>query len=213
MIGTTTSMGGKFRHVKLTGESVLEGDIDCIKLANIGEVVVKGNLRTNMLKVTGECEVQGSMEALIVRGRGELTVSSGVRGENIKFIGNIKAGEDCEAGAVDIGGGFAIDGLLSADTLDVKMYGPCSAREIGGTLLRVRRSRATRLLQLFKSNDNALLTTDQIEGDKVELEHTIAAVVRGNQVSIGAGCHIERVEYRDTLNIHKSAVVKIRIQY
>lgn len=212
MTGTATSTGGKFRHVKLMGESVLEGDVDCFKLSNTGEIVVNGSLRSGELRVTGECEVKGSLAALTVRGRGELKISLGVRGENIKFAGNIEVGGDCEAGTLELDGAFGVSGLLSADWLEVKMYGPCRAREIGGTTLRVKRSRATMLLIMFKSIGHAVLTADQIEGDKVELEHTVATVVRGNNVSIGPGCEIGRVEYRDSLDIHKSATVKESVQ-
>ncbi|WP_256759714.1 bactofilin [Cohnella sp. WQ 127256] len=208
MIGETSSAGGKFRHIKITGESVLTGDVDCIKLANTGEVVVNGGLRTRELKVTGECEVKGSLEAQIVRGRGELKISSSIRGENIKFTGNIDAGGNCEVGVLEMDGAFNVAGLLSADVLELKMYGPCRAREIGGTKLVIKRSKATKLLNLVNLKGHAHLTADQVEGDLVELEHTIAAVVRGNNVTIGPGCQIGRVEYRDTLNIHKSALVK-----
>jgi cytoskeletal protein CcmA (bactofilin family) len=106
-----------------------------------------------------------------------------------------------------VGGAFQVSGLLSADKLDVKMYGPCKAREIGGSTLRVRRSRATKLLDLIKAREPFVLKADQIEGDIVELEHTVAEVVRGNRVAIGPGCRIGRVEYQQSLKTHKSASV------
>ncbi|TFE24298.1 bactofilin [Cohnella luojiensis] len=212
MVGTTTSAGGRFRNVKLTGESVFSGDVDCFKLANTGEFIVNGSLRAIELKITGECKVQGSLQALSARGRGELMVSSGVRGENIKFTGSIEVGVDCEAGTLEVDGAINVAGLLSADWLELNMYGPCRAREIGGTTLLVKRSKATKLLNLLKSSGQAKLTADQIEGDKVELDHTEAGVVRGNNVKIGPGCEIGRVEYRDTLEVHKSSVVKESIR-
>jgi hypothetical protein len=65
---------------------------------------------------------------------------------------------------------------------------------------------------LLKSSDHAVLYADQIEGDKVELEHTEAGVVRGNHVKIGPGCEIGRVEYRDKLEVHKGSTVKEKVQ-
>jgi cytoskeletal protein CcmA (bactofilin family) len=213
MIGTTTSAGGNFRNVRLTGESLLSGDVDCYKLSNTGELVVKGNLRAEELSLTGECDVQGSLQTITARGRGEVKVSSGVRGENIKFTGSIGVGGDCEAGSLEVDGAINVAGLLSADRLEIKMYGPCKAKEIGGTNLFVKRSKATRIINLLKSSDHAKLYAEQIEGDKVELDHTEASVVRGNNVKIGPGCEIGRVEYRDTLEIHKSSLVKESIQH
>ncbi|WP_239618616.1 bactofilin [Cohnella mopanensis] len=212
MLGETTSVGGRYRNIKLTGESIFNGDVDCIKLYNTGEVKVMGNLKTEELKITGECEVQGQLEALVVRGRGEVKVSSGVRMENVKFTGNLDAKGDCEAGSIELAGAFNVSGLLSADGLYVKMFGPCMAREIGGTTLRVKRSKATKLLNFFMFKGDSNLNAEQIEGDVVELEHTNAAIVRGNRVIIGQGCQIGRVEYRDSLDIHKSANVKDSIK-
>lgn len=197
-----------FRDIKLTGESVLEGDVDCIKFANTGEVEVNGNLKAVEIKVTGECLIRGRLEAQTIRGRGEFKVSHSVRGEHIKLTGNLETGGDCEVGTCEAEGAFAISGLLSADLLDLKMFGPCKAREIGGTTLQVRRSKASRLLSIFRSSGLGVLTAEQIEGDKVDLEHTVANVVRGNRVTIGPGCEIGLVEYGETLTVHKSATVK-----
>jgi cytoskeletal protein CcmA (bactofilin family) len=212
MMGETTSAGGAYRNIKITGESTFVGDVDCIKLQHVGELSIQGNLKTEELKLTGECEVQGNLEASILRGRGEVKVSSGARIENIKFTGNLDAGGDCEAGTLEVDGAFTVSGLLSADSLEVKMYGPCKAREIGGTTLRVKRSRATKLLNFFMTRGDSVLTAEEIEGDVVELEYTSAAVVRGNRVVIGPGCQIGRIEYRDSLHIHKNSTVKENVQ-
>ncbi|MCD9023884.1 hypothetical protein [Cohnella silvisoli] len=212
MVGETTSAGGKFRNVKIMGESVLSGDVDCIKLSCTGEITVNGGLRALELKLTGECDVKGIVHAVKIGGRGELDVLSGIRAEDIKFTGNVKTKGDCEAASFEVFGAFQIDGLLSAEKLEVSMYGPCVAREIGGGTLRFKRSKATVFKRLINSEDVAALSAQSIEGDVVDLEHTSASLVRGNNVKIGSGCEIDRVEYRDTLDIHKSAIVKEKIK-
>jgi cytoskeletal protein CcmA (bactofilin family) len=214
VIGETTSAGGQFHHIKVTGECEFKGDVDCIKLSSTGEIVVNGDLRTDELKLTGHCEIKGGLNALRVRGRGELKVFSGMRGENMMFTGNIDAEGDCEAGVFEVSGGFNVRGLLSADSLEVKMFGPCLARELGGGKLRIKRSRASALVSLIKlkNMNSATLNAELIEGDDIELEYTAAAIVRGKSVSIGSGCQIYRVEYRDSLHVHKSAIVKEKVQ-
>ncbi|RKP56090.1 hypothetical protein D7Z26_05410 [Cohnella endophytica] len=213
MVGTTTSAGGLFRDVKLIGESEFHGNVDCLKFTNTGEVEVNGSLKAaSELKVTGECTIRGSLEARRLRGRGEIKILQGLRGEHIKFTGNIDTGGDCEIDACELQGAFNIEGLLSADHLELKMFGPCRAREIGGTALSVKRSKASKLLSIFRSSGNAGLTVDQIEGDRVQLEYTVAAVVRGKHVTVGPGCEIGRVEYGETLTVHKSAIVKQRVK-
>ncbi len=207
MVGEVSSAGGFYRHVRLTGEGTFSGDVDCAKLTQIGELEIGGGLRAGEVKITGECDVRGRLDAGAVSGRGELTAQAGLRAERVKFTGNIETAGDCEAGTFAVEGAFAVAGLLSADTVDIRMFGPCSAKEIGGSKIIARRSRTKKLLGLLKEDGSCVLTAEQIEGDYVELEHTEAEVVSGNRVEIGPGCRIGRVEYRSGLDIHKSAVV------
>ncbi|TVX98618.1 hypothetical protein [Cohnella terricola] len=208
MIGETSTAGGIFRNIKVTGETVFNGDVDCVKLSHIGELEIKGGLRAEELKITGECDVQGGLAVGAVSGRGELKAESGARIEKIKFTGNIEVSGDCETGTLELNGAFNIPGLLSSERMEVQMFGSCKAAEIGGSNLRVRRSRKSKLLHLFKPGGPIELTADLIEGDTVDLEYTIAEVVRGNRVTIGPGCRIGRVEYRGDYTAHKSASVK-----
>lgn len=208
IIGETTSSGGQFGSVRVTGECTFTSDLDCEKLSCVGETDVQGNLRTGELKLTGEIGIEGTLDAERVGGRGQLAVSSRMRGEHIKFTGDLKVGGDCEAGHLMMHGAFNVNGLVSAEQMELKMFGPCKAREIGGGKLVVKRSRASSLIHLFKPSSAGDLVADSVEGDVVELEHTTVQVVRGNHVTIGAACRIDRVEYTQTLNIHKNAVVQ-----
>lgn len=208
IVGETTSAGGQFGTIRITGECKLLSDVECDKFACTGKTDVAGNMRAGEFRLTGECEVRGSLDAGRAGGRGELDVASRLRAEHVDFTGNLKVGEDCEAGDLLIDGGFQVNGLVSAERLVLKMYGPCVAREIGGGTITVKRSKASSLIHLFRSKSSGVLTTDSIEADVVDIQHTAAGVVRGNHVTIGAGCRVDRVEYAATINIHKNAVVK-----
>jgi cytoskeletal protein CcmA (bactofilin family) len=208
MIGSTTSLGGTFRLVKLTGESVLEGDVDCIKLASTGELKINGGLRSEVFRFTGETDIAGRLDSRKIGGRGELRVQSSIRGVLIKFTGNIEVKGDCELESLNLSGGINVEGLLSAESLELSMYGSCRAREIGGGTIKIKKSKPAMLTNIVRSKSLASLSADAIEGDILMLEHTTAGVVRGRRVSIGAGCEIARVEYSDSLDVHKNASVK-----
>ena len=212
MVGEVSSAGGYYRHVRLTGEATFSGDVDCVKLTQVGELEIGGGLKAGELKITGECDVRGRIDAGAVSGRGNLTTKAGMRADRLKFTGNVETAGDCEAGTFTLEGVFAVSGLLNADSIDIRMFGPCSAREIGGSKVIARKSRTKKLLGLIKADGNCVLNAEQIEGDYVELEHTEAAVVSGNRVEIGQGCRIGRVEYRSELDIHKSAIVNEVVQ-
>lgn len=52
-----------------------------------------------------------------------------------------------------------------------------------------------------------VLTTEIVEGDDIHLEHTRAKVVRGNRVTLGPGCEVDLVEYKEHFHQDKSAKV------
>ncbi|MBI3459687.1 hypothetical protein HY009_01955 [Candidatus Acetothermia bacterium] len=51
---------------------------------------------------------------------------------------------------------------------------------------------------------------DTIEGDEIYLENTRARMVRGKKVTIGEGCEVETVEYKESLEVTDGANVKTR---
>ncbi|BBI35172.1 hypothetical protein [Cohnella abietis] len=212
MIGETSSNGGQFRHVRIVGESVLSSDVDCLKLHCTGELDINGDLKVGGLRLTGECEVKGNLDATKIGGRGEISILAGARLEEVKFTGNIDVKGDCEVGSYRGSGAFTVGGLLSAEILEITMYGPCNAKELGGGTLKIKRSRSAIFSNLIRSKHATVLNTELIEGDSIDIEHTVANVVRGNRVKVGAGCDIDRVEYRGTLQIHKSAIVREQIK-
>lgn len=62
------------------------------------------------------------------------------------------------------------------------------------------------LLKFFAA-DSAELSAESIEGDEIYLENTNARVVRGNNVTIGPGCEIELVEFKNDFRQLKGAKV------
>ncbi|AJS59533.1 hypothetical protein [Paenibacillus sp. IHBB 10380] len=212
IIGTTTSVGGFYQNVSITGECQINGDVDCRRLSLTGEANVAGNLRVEDMKITGECMVNGSLDGLSLRGRGEIQTTSGLRIERIKFTGDLDVLGDCEAEELQLSGAVHVEGLLSADRLNINLFGPSHAREVGGSLIVIKHSKSGKLLNLMKLKGKVLFETGLIEGDSVELQHTKANMVRGERVIIGTDCEIQTVEYRDTLEIHKSAIVKHQIK-
>ncbi|MCG5026996.1 bactofilin, partial [Anoxybacillus flavithermus] len=124
--------------------------------------------------------------------------------ETIRVHGELEIGGDCSAERLEMEGRFTIGGLLNADHIEVKMFGPCRAKEIGGETIMVKKHGVSLFKKLFFP---AELTADVIEGDIIYLEHTAAKTVRGNRVTIGPGCQVERVEYREAFECDKESKV------
>src|SRR5579875_1572473 len=171
--GTARSMGGNFDKVTIRGEAKVTGDLDCYLLKLMGTLSVHGDLKMKTSKIMGTVDVTGN-----------------VSGEKLSLLGELNVKGDCNAEWFKSRGAFHIDGLLNAGNIEVSLYGPCRAREIGGDLIHVKPH-----FKLFASGIRQL-TVDTVEGDDICLQYTTARVVRGNRVEIGHGCDIELVEYK-----------------
>ena len=94
-------------------------------------------------------------------------------------------------------------GLLNADEINISLYWPCKAREIGGSKIKVKKDSKLSFLGLKNmispDRSSKELIADIIEGDNVYLEYTKARVVRGNNIELGTGCEIELAEYKNNL--------------
>lgn len=209
ILGNSSSAGGTFKDVKVTGECAFSGDVDCLGFSLTGEAAVYGNLRMHTLKMTGECAVKGRVDGVGLRGQGQMTADKGLRIEHIHYTGGITVTGDCEAEQLQLTGTVAVSGLLNAETLELTLLGPSRADAVGGGTISVKRSRTGALLRPGK---RISFETRLIEGDRIELQHTQAQIVRGGKVIIGPGCEIDTVEYRDLLEIHASSTVRNPVQ-
>ena len=212
ILGASTTSGGYFRNIAVTGECKIAGDVNCEKLRLTGELDMVGNLYADELRITGECAVGGRAEGTLLKGRGELKTSSSLKIERIKFTGNLAVNGDCESDHLQIFGAVQVAGLLNADQLEMGLYGPSHAKEVGGGSIVIKRSTAARIIGFVKPWADAFFEAELVEGDLINLQYTKAGTVRGKQIQIGADCEIQRVEYYDTLEIHKSAKVHHHIR-
>lgn len=205
--GTGSTSGGVFHNVNIMGEGRVHGDIACEQFKCMGNCIVDGTLQARRYRLQGEASVEGDMQAAVVTGQGQLQVKGNVRGESVKLMGQLTVEGACEADRFRLHGGLDVRGLLNAEELDIRLFGPCQAKEIGGGRITVRRSRWAAVKQMFKPHEVAELKTDWIEADHIYLDHARVNCVRGNHVIIGPGCRIDTVEYRDTLQISKGSTV------
>lgn len=206
--GSGSSSGGKFNKVNVMGEGKIIGDVDCISLKIYGKGELDGNLKAaDAVNIKGQTEINGNLEAKKVKVQGEIEVSGELVVDEAKITGIISVGGDCTAEIFNLQGGFTINGLLNADILKISLYEPCKVHEIGGSEITVKKySKSISFLNRVTPK-NKELTADVIEGDDVYLENTKAKVVRGTNVTIGSGCKIELVEYKDSFKQDERAEV------
>ncbi|WP_282939577.1 polymer-forming cytoskeletal protein [Paenibacillus sp. RC67] len=223
--GSGSSGGGSFRNVKIDGFGTLLSDTECIDFQINGKGGVKGYLRANDASISGSCHIDGNVDVAKFKISGEAKVDGNLTyrelecsgstrvkgsatGDHVRVEGGFHVDGDSEAETFAVKGVFQIGGLLNAGNVDITMYGPCKAQEIGGEKISVCRSGLKSLLNPFLPKFVAKqLTVDTIEGDEIELEYTTAKMVRGSRITVGPGCIIDCVEYKESFIPDKNAKI------
>jgi cytoskeletal protein CcmA (bactofilin family) len=220
--GSGSYGGGTYNKIKIRGDGTITADFECEVFKTFGssnalkngkanhfdvfgETEVRGNLSSNVMKIFGTTEVGGNASIKKARVFGTLDVGGRFAGEEADIKGTLTVKGDTEFEIFKSTGSFDIKGLLNAGTIEVSLrYGSSIANEIGGDKITVKKKSS--FLPFAKGGGS--LEAKVIEGDEIYLENTMADVVRGKTVRIGAGCEIGLVEYQTNYKADSDAVVK-----
>ena len=222
--------GGEYESIHISGSAKIDGDAVCQEDVHVsGAATAKGDLAAKEIHVSGSLQVEGDVHAEAVRisgsaqfagnmeVRGEMRVSGSAhicraaRMQQLRAAGSLRLDEGVECERFETHGGFAIQGLLNAEKVEIEVGGACQAGEIGGESVRAYRSATanTFLSRLLNgARRTGRLSVETIEASQIDLEATRAKVVRGRDVRIGADCEIDRVEYSGTCEIADAAIVR-----
>lgn len=197
--GKEVAQGGHYKTVNISEYAKIEGDLDCeavIFMGNSAESGVQGNVKTSFAKVQGAADIKGSFTSELLKTWGALFVKG-----------------DCEAEVCTLKGGLDIEGMLNAENINIQMFWPSKVKEVGGGQIKIKRlpkllNEFKNMVNYFKSDELPILTAETIEGDDIHVEYTNADLVRGDHVTIGPGCQIKRVEYRESFYQDPSARIE-----
>jgi cytoskeletal protein CcmA (bactofilin family) len=213
--GLGNAAGGAYRNVLIEGVGKVDGNLTCEYFKAAGVTTIKGNVHAQRFEVEGRMNGEGGVESGKIMIKGEVRLKGSLHGDDLQLEGLMRLQGDCEAERFIASGGFTIDGLLNAGTIEMGLHARTKVKEIGGESIIVKKSDRKSWSRLFKWMIPAFdphLTADMIEGDDIHLEETTAGIVRGDRVVIGSGCNIKRVEYRSELIVHPEAAVTERIK-
>ncbi|RUS46116.1 hypothetical protein [Cohnella sp. AR92] len=209
--GIGQASGGTYREVRIDGVSKLKGDIECERLCLNGIATSHGTVRAKVLECDGKLNAGSLLDAGNARINGMIKVKGVFRGEEVELNGYLNVEGDLSAEKLQLRGALTVKGLLNAGDVEITAEGRCVAREIGGETIRTRRVKTGPWRAMWSwaiPKLVAVIEADTIEGDLIELEHTVASVVRGSRVTIGKGCRIGRVEYAEELKVHPEAKIE-----
>lgn len=211
--GLGTSSGGDYNSVQINGKGDINGDLRCAELQINGLGCINGNVDATNARVAGKSKIKGNLKGKEITIDGMTEIGGTLSADNIVNRGVLRVSKDCGSEVFRSRGGFEIGGLLNAGRIDIELYADSRAREIGGEEIDIRLGDAFGFKKILDAilpgfHLNRILSTETIEGDNIYLENTSAKFVRGTNVNIGPGCHIERVEYKNSYHSAGNAAVK-----
>ncbi|ASW43190.1 polymer-forming cytoskeletal protein [Clostridium isatidis] len=216
-------VAGEYANIEISGIANMQGDIRADSIEVDGKVKAFGNVKADEIEINGHVTSEGKIEANFLDISGyfkgidnasgeKLKVNGRIKSKNISFkdislVGEMFVENNCEAEDFYAEGKINIKGLLSADNIEIILQRRSNITEIGGEKLSVRKEDKGIFSNLF-FNSRYILIVEEIEADEIYLEYTKCKVVRGNNINIGEGCNIEKIEYKNKLEINEKSIVK-----
>lgn len=221
---------GIYNNIKIAGSCNIVGNIDVNLLKITGSCNSDENIKSKDIRVYGEfnnkgevfCNnlflVNGASSILkgnfkgIVKVRGELNIKEDSSFENIEVLGELKTSGNFEGNSFYGYGKVMVEGLLSADKVEISIYDNSEIKEIGGENISIKNSTKKKFFGiLLNEMKKGYVRCNLIEGDNIHLENTICDIVRGENITIGKGCTIGTIEYSNKLTIDKESIVRNKV--
>ncbi|HWJ03997.1 MAG TPA: hypothetical protein VNU93_09970 [Verrucomicrobiae bacterium] len=210
IMGDGSVGGGTYGTVKIMGNGRVGAHVD----AQLIKVMGNGELRSARAKeitVAGYARFDGDVSGGEFNISGSTQVNGDIKVETITVNGDLK-GKNVEAESFVSRGVFHLE-TLNAGDVKITPGGRSKVKEIGAENIDVSQKGFWGALQWFTFGvHHNELVADIIEADRIYLERTVAKSVKGNHVTIGPGCKIDLVEFKDSVQVDKDARVEKTVQ-
>ncbi|AWB43814.1 hypothetical protein DCC85_05965 [Paenibacillus sp. CAA11] len=191
------------------GTIIKREDIHHISIDVIGCLLVHGHVFTGKLKVQGDCSIKKQLHAREVHNLGSLRLHR-IKAGQILSSGYLAIKEQADAEEIWVDGAVRGNRLFASRTIELCLGSTCRAEQIkaGQSIIVKPSSRMLNtLMQPFRR-----LTCHTLKSPHINLYHTHAKLVEGEDIVIGPGCKIENIRYSRSLTIHPKSCVKHAVQ-
>lgn len=220
IMGEGTVGSGQFGKISVMGEAELleefsaenlnvYGEAQIKKIFKIKKVKVMGELEAldkgeivDELNVYGEAQFNKSVEINYLGIKGEVKIGENLKVTKTNILGELNVNGDCDAEEFNCRGEANIKGLLNCESANIELYGYSKINEIGGEKIKVKKPS-----NIF-GRKRGSLKCFIIEADEIDIVNTECKIIRGNNIVIGKGCKIDKIECTGALIIDKNSEVK-----
>lgn len=193
---------------KISGSGKVTKDLKCSNGVISGSGAVQGSVVAEKFKISGSGKIQGNFSGEYLTVSGTSTICGKINATNVDVSGVIKGTKGVDGELININGSIITQGMINGDEVNIGLNGNCEVSEIGASKVRVCEyvnminsifNKMNRIIVGLFIKDYGYLKVKTIEADEIYLENTIADVVRGEKITIGRGCSIKLIEYKNNL--------------
>lgn len=226
--GEAVLEGGQYNEVRVTGHATFQSDLDAMNLVVTGEATFSGEIKTVRMSVSGDCAVEGGLDADTLMIKGRCVVDRPSRANQFTNSGYARFLRDLETDTIVSSGSLIVEGSLrardfqckgllivrkslSAQLVDISLYGTSNVWEIHGDTVRIDHGK---LVPLDRGMEDLLplvhrkLESNLITGTDLFLEHAEVERVSGTNVYIGPKCRIGVVQVKGRLSTDPTSTVE-----
>ncbi len=209
------SGSGKFLGNVNSSEIRISGSCDYKKNIKGNSLRVSGSLNCydsvyldKELKISGVGKVYGSLYGKYIIINGNIDIDKGVSFNTMNTSGIVNIKGNCEGNDFKSSGKINIDGLLSADKIEILVHRKVFIKEIGGEEIIIRNYGSKMIWPIsITFSGKRKVKSELIEGDRIRLSSTECSLVRGDDIIIEEGCKIDCIEYTRSLEINDNSKV------
>ncbi len=196
--GVVIFPGGDYGDLNVNGVATVQGPLQAGVLDIDGVFHGQNDVTCENLKTTGVVNIDGNLQTTLANIQGVVSVH----------------GNKVEADRIVCDGVLNVGGQVSADTIDAQGF--INAEEIVGDRISIQSHTSsfffkmwTKLKEAVGNQNHSIV--DLIEATTVNLRGVHARTVSGQDITIGPGCKIDKVDASDKLFIDEDAEVGIVI--
>lgn len=183
------------KEAEIKGTCGFSGNVSANELEVDGAVKIARNVNVSKMNVNGSIVIGADLSSENIRVDGECKVSGNVESICLNLQGILKA-ENCECEKFTGTGKVNINGLLTAEEIDLKLFWNSTIHEVGGHKVKIEPAEKM-VMKLIAKFIKPKLKVDVIEADEVSITYTKAKIVRGANVWLGDGCEVDLIEYTE----------------
>ncbi len=218
--------GGKYAEIRCAGSAHIGADVEAQIIRCSGSLHSERALRGDDLHVSGsaavgstlnvgQARISGSLKVegdLVVRQEahvsGSTRIAGKLTGEKFQCGGLLRVDQEIALESISVSGAMECPGMVTAESIRLTAGGWSShIGELAGSTIVVEDWRGGALWHRVWGERMGQVMVSEISGDQVRLVRTTAKLVRGDDITLGPGCRVDRVEYRQTLTVDPEAWV------